>query len=175
MGTSHRGCQVSASIVWSGLGPWTELRYVDPISNSIYVGICRWAMVGHTYRPRTQEKAPVPQPHSGHSASRRPMKRECSALGHVRSAANRLYRDKGPTSSGRGHVGGFVSINVKPPATVRARTMATRSTTSGRRLAWVACIQQQDSGEEDPGPWLAMPRVVSLGCLPACQSPIRPI
>ncbi|UPK89816.1 hypothetical protein LCI18_000751 [Fusarium solani-melongenae] len=92
------------------------------------------------------------------------MERECSALGHVRLSANSLYRDKGPTSSGRGHVGGFVT-----------RPMATRSTTSGRRLAWVACIQQQDSGEEDPGPWLAMPRVVSLGCLPACQSPIRPI
>lgn len=91
-----------------------------------------------------QGKAPVPQPHSGHSghsASRLLMESECSALGHVSLAANSLDKDKGPTRSGRGHVGGFVSINVKPPATVRAwRPMVTRSATSGRRLTWVACI-----------------------------------
>ncbi|RKK21685.1 hypothetical protein BFJ65_g4320 [Fusarium oxysporum f. sp. cepae] len=75
----------------------------------------------------------------------------------MRFMADNSNRDLRP-SSNWGHVEGFASIiNIKPPATVGAKFMSTRSTTSGRRLAWVACIQQQDSGEDHPGPWFAMP------------------
>ncbi|EWZ44728.1 hypothetical protein FOQG_00683 [Fusarium oxysporum f. sp. raphani 54005] len=78
----------------------------------------------------------------------------------MRFMADNSNRDLRP-SSNWGHVEGFASIiNIKPPATVGAKFMSTRSTTSGRRLAWVACIQQQDSGEDHPGPWFAMPRVL---------------